>query len=221
MLATISALLPQILDLGTTLIILVMSSLILLISFVIAKQSWIKSRQLAATILLLPIITYGITSVISGNISLSLGLVGALSIVRFRNPVKSPLELTAMFAAVSFGIMATQSPLWPIFISLALAATILIVHYSDFWAIRIFKKNLLSYSFAEAGNQYSLELSGFSEAHLDQLKSFDKNIAINATICADEADNHCFISSDSKSTIESLYKLSSGNANKRSINIGI
>ena len=221
MLATISALLPQILDLGTTLIILVMSSLILLISFVIAKQSWIKSRQLAATILLLPIITYGITSVISGNISLSLGLVGALSIVRFRNPVKSPLELTAMFAAVSFGIMATQSPLWPIFISLALAATILIVHYSDFWAIRILKKNLLSYSFAEAGNQYSLELSGFSEAHLYQLKSFDKNIAINATICADEADNHCFISSDSKSTIESLYKLSSRNANKRSINIGI
>ena len=56
---------------------------------------------------------------------------------------------------------------------------------------------------------------------MDQLKSFDKNIAINATICADEADNHCFISSDSKSTIESLYKLSSGNANKRSINIGI
>ncbi|MDA9634168.1 DUF4956 domain-containing protein [Pseudomonadota bacterium] len=221
MLTTISSLFPQILDLATTLIILVISSLILLISFVIAKQSWIKSRQLAATILLLPIITYGITSVISGNISLSLGLVGALSIVRFRNPVKSPLELTAMFAAVSFGIMATQSPLWPIFISSALATTILIVHYSDFWAIRIFKKNLLSYSFAEAGNQYSLELSGFSEAHLDQLKSFDKNIAINATICLEEADNHCFISSDSKSTIESLYKLSSGNAEKRSINIGI
>jgi hypothetical protein len=221
MITTISEFLPQIIDLGTTLIILVMSSLLLLISFVIAKQSWIKSRQLAATMLLLPIITFGITSVISGNIALSLGLVGALSIVRFRNPVKSPLELTAMFAAVSFGIMATQHLLWPIFISLALSTTIIIVHYSDFWVTRIFKKNLLSYSFAEAGNQYSLELSGFSEDHLDQLKSFDKNIAINVTICADEADNHCFISSDTKSTIESLYKMSRGKVNKRSLNIGI
>ena len=46
-------------------------------------QKWIKTLS-PATLLFLPLITY-ITSVISGNIALSLGMVGALSIVRFRN----------------------------------------------------------------------------------------------------------------------------------------
>ena len=46
---------------------------------------------------LLPAITFVITKVIAGNIALSLGMIGALSIVRFRNPVKSSLELTIYF----------------------------------------------------------------------------------------------------------------------------
>lgn len=220
MITSIISSLSQLSDLGSTLIVLLISSIILLISFSVAKQAWIRSRQLAATILLLPIITYGITTVISGNIALSLGLVGALSIVRFRNPVKSPLELTAMFAAVSFGIMATQSPNWPLFISIALSVTILAVHFLDYWINRIFNKSLLSYSFAEAGNQYSLELKGFSEEFLENLRKFDKRIAINATLNKNKSDNHCFISSDNKDTIEVLYEMSK-DVDKRTLNIGI
>ena len=60
----------------------------------IFDQRWITTASHTATLFLLPIITCIITKVISGNISLSLGLVGALSIVRFRNPVRSPLELS-------------------------------------------------------------------------------------------------------------------------------
>ena len=64
-------------------------------------QSWIKTKAHTTTILVLPIITYVITNVISGNIALSLGMVGALSIVRFRNPVRSPLELSVYFGSRS------------------------------------------------------------------------------------------------------------------------
>ena len=51
-------------------------------------QHWVRTFSHTATLLVLPIITFVITKVISGNIALSLGMVGALSIVRFRNPVK-------------------------------------------------------------------------------------------------------------------------------------
>ena len=42
--------------------------------------------------------------VISGNIVLSLGMVGALSIVRFRGAIKDPLDIVYLFWAVGIGI---------------------------------------------------------------------------------------------------------------------
>ena len=41
---------------------------------------------------------------ISGNLVLSLGMVGALSIVRFRTPVKDSMDLVFLFWAISAGI---------------------------------------------------------------------------------------------------------------------
>ena len=68
-----------------------------------------------ATLFVLPIIAFIITRVISGNIALSLGLVGALSIVRFRNPVRSPLELSVYFGAITMGIAGAVSKFYLIF----------------------------------------------------------------------------------------------------------
>lgn len=78
----------------------------------IMGQTWVKTIAHTATLTLLPILTYVITSVISGNIALSLGMVGALSIVRFRNPVRSPLELSLYFGAITIGITAAVSLKW-------------------------------------------------------------------------------------------------------------
>ena len=52
-------------------------------------STWSNNFQYTLICLLLPIITFVVTKVISNNIALSLGMVGALSIVRFRNPVKN------------------------------------------------------------------------------------------------------------------------------------
>ena len=52
----------------------------------------------------LPIIGCAITTVIGTNIALSLGMVGALSIIRFRTPVRSPYELIVYFALLTMGI---------------------------------------------------------------------------------------------------------------------
>ncbi len=59
---------------------------------------------------LLPVTGFIITSVISNNIALSLGMVGALSIVRFRTPVKNPLELVIYFYLITLGIVTSVNP---------------------------------------------------------------------------------------------------------------
>lgn len=46
-----------------------------------------------------------IITVIKSSVALSLGLVGALSIVRFRSAIKDPEELTMLFLIIGFGLM--------------------------------------------------------------------------------------------------------------------
>ena len=67
------------------------------VSLGIAKQRWAMTYHHTMSYALLPPVTMIITTLISGNIALSLGMIGALSIVRFRNPVKNPFELVIFF----------------------------------------------------------------------------------------------------------------------------
>ena len=56
--------------------------------------------------LVLPVIGYTITTVIGTNLALSLGMIGALSIIRFRTPVRSSYELIIYFLLLTIGIAA-------------------------------------------------------------------------------------------------------------------
>ena len=54
-----------------------------------------------------PILSIGTTiiiAVVKSSLALSLGLVGALSIVRFRTPIKEPEELTYIFLCIGIGL---------------------------------------------------------------------------------------------------------------------
>ncbi|MBO5742919.1 MAG: DUF4956 domain-containing protein [Clostridia bacterium] len=64
----------------------------------------IYSRSFAVTLVGMTILTAVITLAISTNIVISLGMVGALSIVRFRTAVKDPLDLLYLFWAITSGI---------------------------------------------------------------------------------------------------------------------
>lgn len=76
----------------------------------ISHQIWLRNYSQYLVFGLLPITGYIITSVISTNIALSLGMVGALSIVRFRTPVKNPSELVIYFCLITVGIVVNVSP---------------------------------------------------------------------------------------------------------------
>jgi hypothetical protein len=53
---------------------------------------------------LLSLVTFLVILVVKTSLALSLGLVGALSIVRFRAPIKEPMELTFIFIAIAIGL---------------------------------------------------------------------------------------------------------------------
>lgn len=122
-------------------------------------QNWVKTIAHTATITLLPILTYVITSVISGNIALSLGMVGALSIVRFRNPVRSPLELAVYFGAITMGITAAVSLEWLILLlgSVTLVASVLLS--VQIVSRALFGKSFFISSFSEGNNMSTLVIT--------------------------------------------------------------
>ena len=109
-------------------VMMITISLYLRMLLQIVGQTWVKTIAHTSTLLLLPILTYVITSVISGNIALSLGMVGALSIVRFRNPVRSPLELSVYFGAITLGITAAVSFKWLVLLALSVTLVAVVLY---------------------------------------------------------------------------------------------
>lgn len=83
----------------------------LLIYYVYKKfyQGVIYSRTFAMTLVGMCILTCMVTLAISTNVVISLGMVGALSIVRYRTAVKEPLDLLYLFWAITTGITVGAS----------------------------------------------------------------------------------------------------------------
>ena len=90
-----------------------------------AKGSF-YNRDFNKSLATLPVITAGILLAMQSNLVISLGMVGALSIVRFRNAVKDPADLTFLFWSISMGIIVGAG-LFELAILLSLAATVLIL----------------------------------------------------------------------------------------------
>ncbi|NLS92168.1 MAG: DUF4956 domain-containing protein [Planctomycetaceae bacterium] len=75
---------------------------------------------------LLTLVTIGVICVVKSSLALSLGLVGALSIVRFRAAIKEPEELVYLFLCIGVGL-ALGAGLPLLAVVLVLAATVFIV----------------------------------------------------------------------------------------------
>lgn len=80
------------------------------LSFILSRvyvhwgSSLSNRRRFAANFILITVTTTFIILVVRSSVALSLGLVGALSIVRFRAAIKEPEELAYLFFAISIGI---------------------------------------------------------------------------------------------------------------------
>ena len=96
------------LDVSTIVGILIFSAIIGLYVYMVYRlsaKSAFYSKDLNITMAGMPIMIAGIMIAMQSNLLVSFGMVGALSIVRFRTAVKNPLDLLYLFWAVSSGII--------------------------------------------------------------------------------------------------------------------
>ena len=138
--------------------ILFIGSFLIRRAIIFADQTWVKTFSNTATIYFLPIIVHFITKAISGNIALSLGMIGALSIVRFRNPVKSPFELVVFFLLITLGITSSVSESLPIILTIISLVILIAIKLFNEINKKINKGNLYSQSFDEADLTNTLEI---------------------------------------------------------------
>lgn len=74
------------------------------ISYRVSHSGAVYSERFNASLVMLTLITTLVMNVIGNNIALSLGMVGALSIVRFRTAIKDPRDTAYIFWAIAVGI---------------------------------------------------------------------------------------------------------------------
>ena len=80
--------------------------------------------HIGSIIPVLSAVVFLVILVVKSSLALSLGLVGALSIVRFRTPIKEPFELAYIFGVIAIGLGTGAGQ---VFITLISIATLLIV----------------------------------------------------------------------------------------------
>jgi len=153
------------------LVLLVGSGFLFRTALIFTGQLWAKSHAQTVSFLVLPLITYVITNTIANNIALSLGMIGALSIVRFRHPVKSPLELIMYFALITVGIAASVRTKWAIQLIVVIILIILFVKFFQFLSKK-FGKSFYNTSFNEGVNSNTLEVTANSKIDLIEKNEF-------------------------------------------------
>ena len=85
-------------------VVIIILSIILEYTYIKCARTISNRRQFAGVFLLIAFTTMLIISIVKSSLALSLGLVGALSIVRFRAAIKEPEELAYLFFAIAIGL---------------------------------------------------------------------------------------------------------------------
>lgn len=92
-------------DVVLVLLITLVLALYIFAVYRICTRTGFYSKDFNKALVLLALITSGIVLAMQSNLVISLGMVGALSIVRFRNAVKDSMDLVFLFWSISIGII--------------------------------------------------------------------------------------------------------------------
>ena len=199
-----------------SLILLISSGLIIRYSLTLTGQAWAKSHAQTVAFMILPVITYVITKTIAGNIALSLGMIGALSIVRFRHPVKSALELIIYFDLITVGIATSVRTKWAIQLILC---TVIIIFAAKL-VQKIFQKygkTFYKISFNEGIASNTIEIS--SSDKIEECEN--SNYLVNSI--NDKTSNEIVyrLMFENKDQLDSFKKQIEGSKNIKKINVDL
>ncbi len=124
--------------------IIICSGLLYLLSVVYNRygQSMSNRTQLSKVFMIVGLTTFIIIAIVKSSLALSLGLVGALSIVRFRTAIKEPEELGYFFMSIAIGLGMGANQLLPTIIGFIMLL-IIIVFQSKVMSKSSITQNLL------------------------------------------------------------------------------
>lgn len=118
------------------LINLLVTLVLSLLIFWTYKQTYtgvLYTRSFNITIMLITLVTSMVIMIISGNLVLSLGMVGALSIIRFRSAIKDPKDIGFLFWGIGVGLATgTGAYLIAVISSITIALIMVIAHIKRF-----------------------------------------------------------------------------------------
>lgn len=137
--------------------------------------------------LVLPVIGYTITTVIGTNLALSLGMIGALSIIRFRTPVRSSYELIIYFLLLTIGIAAKADMI--ISLLLTIVSVSIIYFLNKFYKNTGHKNNLSKKTFLiEMLFKSEIPDEILQNPNIDSInvKKNEKQIIVNCNLNIDE-----------------------------------
>lgn len=197
-----------------TIFLTMISGLSIRIMLSLVKQKWASTYHHTMSYILLPVITFVITKVITGNIALSLGMVGALSIIRFRNPVKNPFELVIFFALITIGISMSVNVKYGLLLAATINFTILASYLFEIIA-RKFNLHIFSLSFDEGTAVNIIEIQ--SNQAIDILH--DSKFLLQYVSDKKQQEFHYKLVAKSRGDIENIRKSIDQNKNIESIEV--
>ena len=113
-----------------TILIAFVISLFIIFIYKITFRGVLFNKGFALSLSLLSVVTSAIIMTVTSNLVLSLGMVGALSIVRFRTAVKDPVDTIFMFWAVCAGIMTGAGLMfWSVFANVLIGLVYLAISF--------------------------------------------------------------------------------------------
>ncbi|MBN2779323.1 MAG: DUF4956 domain-containing protein [Bacteroidales bacterium] len=124
---------PQEIDINLFLLnaaMVIVMAIILELTYRRCANTLSNKSQFSYNFVMLSLITMLIITLVGSSVALSLGLVGALSIVRYRAAIKEPEELTYLFLAIAIGLgMGANQPVVTIISFLILIAVIWVRYF--------------------------------------------------------------------------------------------
>ena len=139
-------------DLGTVLMCIgctVAIAIYIYLIYRIVNRNAFYNKGFNLSLIIIAVITAAIILTIQSNIVVSLGMVGALSIVRFRTAIKDPMDLAFLFWSISVGIICGAG-----FAGIAVVASLFIT--------------LLIVLFSSSGKAKALVLVVNADSHRDE-----------------------------------------------------
>ena len=141
-------------DLGKIALSLIIALIMGMIIYFVYKKFYagvVFSNSFAVTLIVMTLLTCMVTLAISTNIVISLGMVGALSIVRFRTAIKDPLDLLYLFWAITTGITVGAGMYWLTLASAVILIIMIVCFYAKASTGQVFVA-VIHYEGTEAGD---------------------------------------------------------------------